>query len=352
MLSSAPVGHRGIIAFSRVGACFALAALAVAAAATPAAASTIVDRRLCVFDPLGTHGAFFDLMRGHQTAALEWGVRFELVPYTDETTALSDLQAGRCHGALLTGTRARPFNRFTATIEAIGALERYEDLRAVIDLLARPRAAERLATGGFAIAALYPAGSVHMYFRDRGLARVEALAGRRIATLEYDRPSIAMVDRVGAAMVPAAVATIAPLFNNGNVDACYAPALAYQALELHRGLGENGAILRHPLVHLTLQLVLREDAGWPEDFAAQSRRHAAAAFDRARAPHARAEAAIPEASWVASTGEEAARFRAMFRDARLALRDEGVYDPAMLRLMRRVRCNADGDRAECAEAIE
>ena len=42
----------------------------------------------------------------------------------------------------------------------------------------------------------------------------------------------------------------------------------------------------------------------------------------------------------------------MLRDVRIKLRDEGVYDGKMLKLMRKLRCKNNPVAAECVEKLE
>ncbi len=42
----------------------------------------------------------------------------------------------------------------------------------------------------------------------------------------------------------------------------------------------------------------------------------------------------------------------MMRESRIALRDEGVYDAEMMRLLRGIRCKLDASRAECVNPQE
>ena len=55
-------------------------------------------------------------------------------------------------------------------------------------------------------------------------------------------------------------------FNNGNVDACYMSALAYQPFELWRGMSNGGGVVDLPLAMATLQIMVRHEK-FPADFA-------------------------------------------------------------------------------------
>lgn len=327
------------------------AALAVAVPAV-AAAATPVDRTLCVFDPSGENGQVFNLMKTYQLEALEWGVKFDMKPYTDEKTAADDFKAGKCHASLITGTRLRPFHKMGGSLEAMGALPDYDLLRTIIATLALPGAAPLNQNEAYEIAGVFPGGAIYLFVDDKTVDTVEELAGKKIATLAYDEASKTMVGKVGASMVAADVGTFAGMFNNGTVNAAYAPAFAYKALELYKGLGDKGAVVRYPLAQMTLQVLIRS-SDFPDGFGAKSRAYAAKNFGTALDLAKKSESAIPAKHWLEIPDADKAKYDLMFRDVRLALRDDkGLYDKRALSLMRKTRCKADGKRAECADPKE
>jgi hypothetical protein len=316
-------------------------------AATPAAAES---RSICVFDPAGRSGDYFALMSRYATQASQWGVEVELKPYTDEETAAKDYEAGACDGVVATGVRLQRFNRFASTIEAVGALPDYPTMKQMVGTLTKYPS--KLSSDGNAVVGFVPVGAVYLFVRDRAVDSVPELAGKRIATMDYDQASMVMVDRVGAIPVPADLGTIGPKFNNGDVDACYVSAPAFKPFELQRGLGSKGGILRAPLAQATLQVMIRESR-FPEGFADKSRADLGARFDEALALVKKSEAAIPANYWVDISPATLHDWDAMFQAVRVKLRDEKkAYDGSMLSAMKKLRCTKDGARAECAESKE
>lgn len=327
-------------------------AASCAAALIPGIASASVERTLCVYDPSGAVGDAYQLMKDYRNEALAWGVTFELKPYTDEKTAAEDLKAGKCHVALLTGVRARGYNRFSGTVEAMGALTNYDQLETAIKLLANPKIASKMKSGDYETLAVFPAGAVYLYVRDRSIDSVSELAGKRIATMDFDLAAQTMVDRAGATMVPADIGTFAGMFNNGSVDACYAPATAFRPLELGKGVGRKGGLIKdYPTAMLTLQVLAGGDADLPDGVAAKSRKWAADNFDRMITLVKKAERDIPNDLWISLPEGDVKKYDELFRDVRIKLRGE-EYDGTMLALLRRVRCSKDPGRAECAEKKE
>ncbi|MEE2960986.1 MAG: putative solute-binding protein [Myxococcota bacterium] len=309
-------------------------------------------RNLCVFDPSGANGDAFQMLRDYRTAAAGWGVQFKLKPYTDEKTASEDFKAGKCDAVVLTGPRVRSFQPFTGTIEAMGAIPTYSHLKRVVRSLANPKAAKLMKTGAFETAAIFPGGSILLFVNDRTINTVEKLAGKRLAVLEYDTASKVMAKHVGASMVGADLGTFAGMFNNKNVALCYAPATAYQALELHKGIGKNGGVIRFPLAQVTFQVLTRAE-NFSDVFMKSSRSWAAQNFDRFLKLSMQAESTIPKSTWIEIPANDQARYEKMFQETRLRLRDqEKVYDRKMLSLLRKVRCKVDRGRSECVSKLE
>lgn len=328
-----------------------LAALMLLASSGTAVAGEA--KTLCVFDLSGANGDAFASMKEYQVAAAGWGVDFELKPYTDELAATEDFKAGKCDAALITGVRARPFNKFTSTIEAMGALPEYGNLKKVVKAFSKAKARKLMIQGDYEVAGIFPLGAVYLYVNDKSINTKEALAGKKIATFSFDEAARVMVDVAGASYAAADISTFAGMFNNGSVDACYAPAAAYGPLELHKGLGSNGGVIKFPLAMLTLQLVIRTGDSWPEGFQDASRAYAYDHFNDLVKLAKKAEKAIPGKYWIEIKDEDRARYEELFRDVRVRLRDkEKVFDKSMLKLMRKIRCKADATRAECSQERE
>lgn len=331
----------------------ALALVALAASALASAPAAAETRSLCVYDPAGRSGDYFALMSKYATQASTWGVELEVKPYTDEETAAKDYEAGQCDGVVATGVRLQRFNRFSSSIEAIGGLPDYAQLKQMIGTLTgSASAAAMLSQDGNTTVGFVPIGAVYLFVRDRGVDTVQELAGKRIATMDYDKASLFMVDRVGAIVVPADLGSIGPKFNNGDVDACYVSAPAYRPFELNRGLGTKGGILKAPLAQATLQVMLRESR-FPAGFVEKSRADLAARFDDALALITKAEADIPAQYWVEIPKDRLVEWDALFQGVRVQLRDDKkAYDGRMLKVMKQLRCAKDPARSECAETKE
>ncbi len=326
----------------------ALTAILVTSTAAMAAPGA---KTMCVFDPSGTHGDLYRFATNYQAAALAWGVRFKLKAYTNEVVATNDFKTGQCQAVLLTSLRARGFVKATGTLEAIGALPQYRQLKKAVRVLANPKLARFVKQGKHETVAILPGGAVYLLLRNRNHSTMAKLAGKRIATLIHDKPGRVMVDVVGAAMVPAEVGTFAGIFNNGRADACYAPATAIKPLELKKGMGRKGGIVKYALGQLTFQVIVRS-SDMPAGYGVKSRKWAAGQFDTGLKMARKAEAKIAARQWVKVPAAELPAYNAKLRETRIKLRNKGVYHGGMLKLMRKIRCKSNPGALECKQKLE
>lgn len=329
-----------------------LAAAAVLGLATlPAAAAE--KRTLCVFDIVGQSGDVFNMMRDYRTAALAWGVDFDLKVYTDEKIATEDLKAGQCDSAAITGIRGRSLNTYTGSLDSVGSLPSYRHVQEVIKILSsgHPKINEKLVSGQFEVVGIAPMGAAYLFVKDRTINNVNKLAGKSISVMEYDEAQAKMAARVGMSPVLSDITNFAGRFNNGNVDICFAPVMAYSALELYKGMQPNGGIVDYVLGQLTLQIITRQDR-FPAGFGAKSRQYMLGQFDQAMRIIENAEKEVDQKWWVRIPEADRVRYDEMMRESRIALRDEGVYDADMMRLLRGIRCKLDASRAECVNPQE
>ncbi len=318
---------------------------------TNLAAAAGTSKSLCVFDPLGANGDTFNLLKDYAIDLGATGVSLTMVPYPDEGVAVADFVSGNCDILAATDIRIRQFIPFTGTISAVGALPTTDDLRTLLRALNRPKAERYLDNGKFAIMGIFPLGAGYLFTNDREVDTVGEMAGRRVTALSHHKDAIHMLTKVGATVVPSDITDFGGKFNNGFADTTYSPALAYSAYELYKGLGEKGGIVNYPLGQLTLQLVARSDA-FPRTFKRQSRRSADRLFDKAFRIIKHHEQLIDPKYWVEIPRARKDEYQEMFRQSRMDMSADGVYDKTMLGIMRQVRCMANRAASECSSTAE
>jgi len=306
-------------------------------------------KKICVFDLLGANGPTYSQMKDYKTAALAWGVELDLKPYTSERVAAEDFKSGLCDAVSFTGMRARQFNAFTGSMDAIGAMPSYQHLKSVITSISSKKASKLMFIDPYEVVGIFPGGAAFMFVNDRTIDTVGELAGKRIAILDSDPAQVEMVTFVGASPVGTSIANMFSKFNNGSVDITYGPAIVYEAMELYKGLEPNGGVIDFSLVQVTMQILIRKTE-FPEGYGLKSRKYSLGQFDSSVKLIKRYESKIPKKLWVTIPEADKTEYLEVFRQSRIRLREKGIYNAKMLKLMRMVRCKKDPQQAECTAA--
>lgn len=311
----------------------------------------IPPRRVCVWDLLGKRGPIYAAAQDQQAKLLDLGVQVEMDAYTNEGVLAEDLKAGQCDAALMTGLRARSFNRFTGTLDAIGAVPSPQHMNLLMKVLSHPSSAANMEENDFVVMGFAPMGSAYIFVNDRQISTLAKAAGKRIAVMDYDPVQAEMILGLGANPVPTSTVSAGSKFNNNSVDVLPAPLVAYNILELYRGMGEKGGIVDYPFSQLTLQLIGRRDK-FPTEVAQLVREDFYRHFHEIEAQVEQQTGDIPQSVWIAITDQEKSEYQVLMQEARVALRDRGYYDGKMLTLQRKVRCKIEPANAECSAGIE
>ena len=325
---------------------FVMVSAALASGAALANTKDITVVKMCAFDPIGGNGPIYQAFVDYQTSALAWGAKIELTPYTDERVASEDFKAGVCDLVNLSGIRARNYNHFTGTIDSIGSVPTYEHLKATLSTLATEKAAKYMVSGNYEVAGILPIGAIYPFVIDKAINSPEKLAGKRIAVLDNAPEMQYMVAQSGMTPVSSTITNVFSKFNNHTVDIAGGPALAFEPMELHKGMDPKGGIINYPMLQATLQLISRTSA-LPSGFGQNSRSYISKNFDEALKIITEAEQRIPEKYWINIANVNEEDWGEVFRQNRIALRDKGIYDGKALSILRKIRCKMDASRSEC-----
>lgn len=325
--------------------------MTAAAMTTALIAGAVQAQSFCVYDPTGAQGPSYAFAKDYALAAKAWGVNLNLKAYTDERVASEDFKAGQCDGIAITGLRGRQYNAYVGSIDSIGSVPSYRHLRTVLQVLASPQSEANMKKGGYEVVGIFPLGAAYVFVRDRSINSIEKAAGKKIAVLDFDKSQAKLVQQLGAQPVSSDITNFTTKFNNGQVDIVAAPGIAFKPFEMYKGLGTTGAIYRFPLIQLTAHMIVRSDK-FPAGFGQQSRAFVLTQLDRADATIKQAEDGIPAKYWLDLTDADKDKYTVMMREARIQLTKDGIYDPKMMSLLKKVRCKIGPAAGECADSIE
>jgi len=329
------------------------AAILAASALSPAMAQDAKTRTFCVYDPIGANGFIYQAFQDYILQAHSWGYNLQPRAYTDESVAAGDFKAGKCDMVALTGVRNIHFVKFAGSLDMAGGLQTYDQERTAINVMSSPKAAQYMSQDGYEVVGIVPLGKAFLFASDKGmLESLKNIAGKKVAVLSYDKQASTLANVAGASPVGASIASFGPMFNNHSVDLAYAPAFAYSALELYKGVGDNGGIADFVLGMLSGQIDIRQDK-FDDGFGQKSRTWVAQhMFDSTLARVTGAEDQIPSKFWVHISGDRDTKYRNMFRQVREKLWDANWYSHRAQKLLKKIRCSSDGGLAECSLASE
>ena len=312
-----------------------------------------VELKVCLFDPSGTNGPLAQTGKDLAVDALAFGLKLNIQTYQDERVASDDFKAGRCEVVGMSTLRARQYNRIVGSIDAPGNVRSYAQMKTLIRALAHPDFMPMSITGRYQVIGVLPIGSLYVMTRDKRINSIEKAAGKRVAVLDWDPSQAKMISAIGAQPVPSDITSFAGKFNNGQVDIIAAPAMAFYPLELYRGIGKEGGIIRFPLLQATGTILMRRDLVLPkipdlDERMLQLRDYGLRFIDTFVERLKKADADLPEELWINLSAEEKLRYSRMLREARIKMTADGVYDTSMMHLLRKVRCKHEPANEECS----
>ncbi|MFW1754610.1 putative solute-binding protein [Acinetobacter wanghuae] len=306
---------------------------------------------ICVFDLLGKSGESYKLIEEWALASKQWGTEVRLIAYQDEAKVDQDFKAGKCDGFYMTSMRARAYNKFAGSIDAIGGVTSNDIAMKAISYALDKRNSKRLINqvgkDTFEVAGIGQIGTAYIFVRDRAMNKIEHIEGKKFAVLHYDYAQKAMADRIGAVPVMSDVSNFIKKFNQGEVDVIAAPAYAFKPLEISKGLGTKGGMINFAVVNVTADLIIRQDK-FAEGFATASRAWFVKQLPKSFAMVKRMEADIPKKYMMNLSREEKLSYQKIIREGRIELTKQGIYDPMMMTVLKKARCTVERTNFECS----
>ena len=308
-------------------------------------------QEICVFDLLGKAGESYKMMEEWALAAKTWNTDVQLIAYQNEELADKDFKNGKCDAAYITTMRARQYNKFAGSIDALGGVPTNAIALKAITFVLDKRNVKRLKTTidneEIEIGGIGQIGPAYIFVNDRAINTIEKGKGKKFAVLAYDKAQIAMVERVGAIPVPSDISNFIKKFNTGEVPMVGAPAYAFKPLEMEKGLGSKGALINFPVLNVTADLVFRSQK-FPATFGNDSRTWFIKQLPRQFSMVKRLEEGIPAKYRLNLSKADTEKYQKLLRDGRMDLTRQGIYDPTMMSVLKRARCTVDRTNFECS----
>lgn len=304
-------------------------------------------QNICVFDIGGSNGDNFLLMRDYVLAAKKWNAEIVLKAYKNETQAVDDFKDGKCQGLVATGFATRQFNSYTGSISAIGAVPSNAIARNVLTLMGNPKVAADMVEGEYEASGVIPLGLAYFVNRDKNTNSLAKVEGKSLGVLPIDPVQRRMGSRVGSKPVDISYDTAGSMFASGKLDILPAPAMAFAPFELYRSMGDQGGIARFPVAFIASNLIIKKSE-FPNTFGQASRTWFAAQAPRLMSGIMRVESGVPAKYWFDIPAEEQVGYLRILRQMRMEFVQNKYYNPKMISLLKKLRCQQDPSSFECA----
>ncbi|UZK03388.1 putative solute-binding protein [Venatoribacter cucullus] len=309
-----------------------------------------IRRLFCVWDMLGRSGPVYTTVDDQRFRSLHYGLELTLKAYQDEQALIDDLRAGRCDAGLISGIRALEFNRFSGTLEALGAIPDSTHLQLLVQVLASPRTAEHLTDDNYVVLGAAALGESYLYTHSDRLLSVNQLAGKTLGVPRHDQSLQALAANTGASVQAGELLAVVDDFVSGRTDAMLAPLIGFHVAGTGKVKAGSG-IVNARLSQSTIQLIGRAER-FPIGLAQMLREDFLFKFDSYVKRVETERANIQPQLWFPVAAAQQQALDSQLRELRIQLREQGVYDAHMLRLMKRVRCRINPSANECSDERE
>jgi len=300
----------------------------------------------CTWDPVGKNGPVVAFFSDLIPKALSWGVNLKFIPYEDENAAAKDLASGKCDIAIVTAILSRDFVPFAGTLDAIGGITSEKKLKKAIAAISSPKANKVMTSGEYEMIASLPVGSMFAFVNDRKINGIDKFIGKKIAILNGDIQTKTFAELSHATPVSTSLSNFHHYFEQGKVDIVLMPALAYNAFELYRGLGNDGGILDIRLFYGMIQAIARTSE-FPDKFGQKVRKYMVGRLGNIINVIKVAEQEIPHKYWIKTSQETKDELEHLYKDVRLTLKAQNKFNPKALSMLWKIRCHSSPQREEC-----
>ncbi len=310
---------------------------------------------LCIFDPTGQNGYAYGYAKDYVLQAPRFGLHnpIEIKIYTNEALVVTDFKTGRCDAAIMSNFRARQFNSYTGSLDAIGALVSNKDLSSALQVLSSKALAPKMSQGGYEVLGIIPIGAAYMMVDDRRINTISKVKDSKVGVFNLDQSINKLAQKVGAQPVPMNLATIATAFNTHKVNVLSVPAVAFKPFELATGMvaadgGVKGGVIRFRMAQITAAFIVHKNKLPNPEVNQKIREYIYSQIGTAYRFIDNAEKGIDDKYWLDLSPADQQSNLVLMRNTRIEMTKEGLYDKNMMHLLKNVRCKTTPKNAECA----
>ena len=195
----------------------------------------IPSRNLCVWDVLGKQGPIYTALVDQKLRFSHYGIPLEVEAYINEQDVVDKLKSGHCDTSIMSGAKAKEFNDFTGSIEALGGVPSRQHMKYLLQVLSSTHAHKKMAQGNFQIVGIIPIGANYIFTHDGKKPTLNrSFNGKnRAAIVEGDASQQAFFGAFDMQLIPGqSTAAAAGAYNLAEADMFMAPLVGYNMFNL------------------------------------------------------------------------------------------------------------------------
>lgn len=308
----------------------------------------IPSRTTCVWDVLGKQGPIYASAIDQKLRLKHYGITIEVEAYTDEQQVVDKLKSGHCDTSVMSGAKAREFNDFTGSIEALGGVPTKQHMKYLLQVLSSARAHKKMVQGNYHVVGIIPIGFNYLFTHDGKQPTLDRSLNskRKASVVDTDVSHNAFFKHFEIDTVSwESTAAAAGAYNLAEADLFMAPLVAYNMFNLGTGL-KHGSIIDFPLSQMTLQVVARLDTIPMEvgQFLREDMFLKLNLFYREVEKNSRE---VPKKQMYKLSKRDEGILGQKIALVREQAAKENGYNSSMLRLQKNIRCKIDKSHQEC-----
>lgn len=308
----------------------------------------IPPRTLCVWDVLGTNGPIYTALLDQKLRFKHYGISLNVEAYIKEQDVVDKLKSGHCDTSIMTGVKAREFNDFAGSVEALGGVPTRKHMTYLLQVLSSTNAHKKMMQGDYHIIGIIPIGFNYLFTRDALKPSLNRTfnSKRKASIVKGDESQRALFNAFNLEVIPGiSSAAAAGAYNLAEADLLMAPLVGYNMFNLGIGI-KNGSIVDYPLSQMTLQVVARLDTIPMEvgQFLREDLFVKLNMFYRKVESNTRG---VPIEKMYKLSERDERIMDEKITDIRIQLTKDKKYNPSMMKLQKNIRCKIDSTLKEC-----
>lgn len=308
----------------------------------------IPSRRTCVWDVLGKQGPIYASAVDQQLRLKHYGITIEVEAYADEQQVVEKLKSGHCDASVMSGAKAREFNHFTGSIEALGGVPTKQHMKYLLQVLSSPQAHKKMVQDKYHVVGIIPIGFNYLFTHDGKRPTLDRSLNskRKASVVKGDVSQNVLFNHFDIKVTPwDNTAAAAGAYNLAEADLFMAPLVAYNMFNLGSGL-KHGSIIDFPLSQMTLQVVARLDT-IPMEVGQFLREDMFLKLNLLYREVEKNSREVPKEKMYKLSARDEKILNNKIAMVRDQLSQDNAYNPSMIRLQKNIRCKIDKTLKEC-----